>query len=105
MLLSRGVKQNLSEENMQEEKKLVKKKWVGIAIKILKTELVKHDLNYPELQKKLEAIGVIESVEVIRNKMMLGTFSAIFFLQCLHAMGVDDIHLDASFFEDKKDKK
>lgn len=77
----------------------VKKQWANIVLKLLKTELIKRDLNYIELQKKLMSLGVIESVETIRNKMTKGTFSAIFLIQCLRAIGVEVIRLDDAFFE------
>jgi Domain of unknown function (DUF6471) len=61
---------------------------------ILKVELAKHNLTYKQLSDKLSEIGVIESEPNIRNKLSRGTFSAVFFVQCLMAMGINDLRID-----------
>lgn len=73
--------------------------WSKVVLKILKAELLKHDMTYSDLKEKLAAIGVEDSETNIKNKMSRGTFSAIFFLQCLRAMGIKQLILDDSFFE------
>jgi hypothetical protein len=73
--------------------------WSKATSKILKTELAKRDVTYGELKIKLEKMGVKESETNIKNKLSRGTFSAIFFLQCLRALGVQSLLLDDVVFE------
>lgn len=61
---------------------------------MLKVELAKRNLTYKQLSDKLAELGVIESEPNIRNKLSRGTFSAVFFVQCLMAMGSTDVHLE-----------
>ena len=61
---------------------------------ILKSELKRRHLGYKELAEKLEAIGVHDSERNIANKLARGTFTAVFFIQCLEAIGCHTIRLD-----------
>jgi hypothetical protein len=61
---------------------------------MLKVELAKRNLTYKQLSEKLAELGVIESEPNIRNKLSRGTFSAVFLIQCLRAMGTDTLRLD-----------
>jgi hypothetical protein len=61
---------------------------------LLKAELKRRNLSYADLAEKLTALGVNDNERNIANKISRGTFSAIFLLQCLDAMGVRTIHLD-----------
>jgi Domain of unknown function (DUF6471) len=61
---------------------------------MLKVELAKRNLTYKQLSDKLAEMGVIESEPNIRNKLSRGTFSAVFFVQCLMSMGANDLRLD-----------
>jgi hypothetical protein len=42
----------------------------------------------------LAVIGVKDNERNISKKVNRGTFSAVFFLQCMEAIGVQNIHLD-----------
>lgn len=79
---------------------LTKKPSPKTASKIIKLELLKRDMNYFDLERKLTEAGVNESVEGIRNKMSRGGFSAVFFLQCLRAIGVTNLE-----FKEEIDKE
>ncbi len=62
---------------------------------ILKAELKRRDVSYTELAEKLHAIGVKgESERNIANKIARGSFTAVFFVQCLAAIGCHTVHLD-----------
>ena len=61
---------------------------------ILKSELARRGMTYDELCKKLEGIGVSEKPENINNKINRGTFSAIFLVQCLKAIGCENLKID-----------
>jgi hypothetical protein len=78
-----------------------KKFWTKVVLKILKAELAKRDLTYSDLKDKLEKIGIKESEANIKNKLSRGTFSAIFFLQCLRAMEVQTLFFDDAVFAKK----
>lgn len=60
---------------------------------LLKVELAKRNLTYKQLSEKLAAIGVQESEPNIRNKLSRGTFSAVFLIQCLEALGCRSLQL------------
>lgn len=61
-----------------------------------KVRAQRHDLSYADLAEKLAAVGVKENEANIKNKINRGTFTAIFFVQCLEAIGCKTIHLDES---------
>ena len=60
---------------------------------ILKVEMAKRNLTYKQLSEKLAGLGVVESEPNIRNKLSRGTFSAVFLIQCLEAMGSRSLQL------------
>ncbi|HMV01636.1 MAG TPA: DUF6471 domain-containing protein [Chitinophagales bacterium] len=60
---------------------------------ILKSELARRGMTYEELCEKLEAIEVSEKPENINNKINRGTFSAIFLIQCLKAIGCENLKI------------
>jgi hypothetical protein len=62
---------------------------------ILKAELKRRHVSYAELADKLHAIGVKgESERNLANKIARGSFTAVFFIQCLAAIGCKTIHLE-----------
>jgi 3-mercaptopyruvate sulfurtransferase SseA len=68
--------------------------WKAKVKGLLKAELKRRDLTYSDLAKKLAAIGVSDNERNISNKVGRGTFSAIFFVQCLEAIGCKNVHLE-----------
>jgi hypothetical protein len=70
-------------------------KWENKAKTLLRVELTKQGLSYKDLQGKLAAIGVVEEEPAIRNKVGRGKFSAAFLLQCLSAIGVSSLSVEA----------
>lgn len=67
--------------------------WKREARRILRAELAAKDVSLKELARKLEVVGVEEDAKVLSNKINRGTFSFIFFLQCMKALGVETITL------------
>ena len=61
---------------------------------ILKGELKRRNVSYRQLVERLEAIGVHESEKNINNKISRGGFTAVFFVQCLVAIGVRELRLE-----------
>jgi hypothetical protein len=68
--------------------------WQAMTKGIIRAELARRQLTYAELAERLAAIGVKDNERNISNKVNRGTFSAVFFLQCMEAIGVQNIHLN-----------
>jgi signal recognition particle subunit SEC65 len=67
--------------------------WQREARRILKTELVAEEVSFKELARALKQFGIDEEPKVLSNKVNRGTFSFIFFLQCMRAIGTKTIKL------------
>ena len=72
---------------------VVEEHWDTRVKAILKAELKRKGVTYARLTGKLAAIGVAENEPNIRNKLARGKFTAVFFLQCLEAIGVKQLQL------------
>ena len=68
--------------------------WESKAANLLKAELKRKGVTYSQLVERLADIGIIEKEVNVRNKLSRGKFSAAFFLQCLKAIGSQQLHLD-----------
>ena len=73
--------------NMDEEE------WKKHAKNMLKAELTRRGISYEMLVAKLKAIGVDENYNSINTKINRGSFSFVFALQCLSAIGAQEIRL------------
>jgi Domain of unknown function (DUF6471) len=71
-----------------------RKDWQAQVKGILKGELKRRNLSYSDLAEKLAAVGVKDSERNISNKISRGTFTAIWFIQCMEAIGAKTIHLE-----------
>ena len=69
--------------------------WTEKTKGILKAELKWRNVTYGQLVEKLAEIGVEETDVNIRNKIARGGFTAVFFVQCLTAIGCQTLHLGA----------
>ena len=72
------------------------KDWQARVKGILKAELKRRNLSYADLAEKLGAVGVKDNERNISNKIARGSFTAVFFVQCMEAIGCRTIHLDDS---------
>jgi Domain of unknown function (DUF6471) len=68
--------------------------WKIQAKNLLKAELTRRGVDYEMLVHKLKAIGVDENYNSINTKINRGTFSFIFFMQCMKAIGITNVRLD-----------
>ncbi|MEM6408167.1 MAG: DUF6471 domain-containing protein [Pseudomonadota bacterium] len=68
--------------------------WETKAANLLKAELKRQGVTYAQLVEKLDAIGISEKEANVRNKLSRGKFSAAFMLQCLKAIGANNLLLD-----------
>ena len=69
------------------------KQWEDRVKTLLKVELKRQNVTYAELAGKLADIGVMDSEPNIRNKISRGKFTAVFLIQCLTAIGVQEVRL------------
>lgn len=67
--------------------------WNQRATSLLKSQMVLAGVNYEALIQRLAMIGVDESYTGIVNKINRGTFSFVFFMQCMEALGVNEFRL------------
>ena len=67
--------------------------WVNLVKGILRAEMARRGMTYKQLAEKLAEIGVNDTAVNIRNKVARGGFSAVFFVQCLRAIGCASISL------------
>lgn len=73
------------------------KEWQDRVKGILKAELKRRNVSYRQLSEKLADIGVDVSERNINNKISRGGFTAVFFMQCLNAIGCQTLHLQDSW--------
>lgn len=67
--------------------------WQAKVKGLLKAELARRSLSYADLAEKLAAIGIEDNERNIANKIARGSFTAVFFVQCMDAIGCRTIHL------------
>jgi Domain of unknown function (DUF6471) len=72
------------------------KDWAAQVKGILKAELKRRNVSYADLAERLEAVGINDNERNIANKIARGSFTAVFFVQCLEAIGCHTIHLNGS---------
>ena len=68
--------------------------WNEEAAKLLKIELIKRNMTHNQLAEKLNALGISESANSIKQKIFRGTFQFSFFLQCAVALDLRVLKLD-----------
>ncbi len=70
--------------------------WKSEIKQLLKSELVRRDITHEQLVAYLNRIGVIETKASIDSKLSRGSFSATFMLQCLFAIGCENLPINLS---------
>jgi hypothetical protein len=70
--------------------------WEAQVKGILKAELKRRNITYADLAEKLEAIGVKDNERNIANKIARGSFTAVFFVQCLEAIGCHTVQINGT---------
>ena len=69
------------------------KEWQDRVKGVLKAELKRKGVSYADLAAKLTKMGIPETERNISNKLSRGSFTAVFFVQCLLAIGVHTVRL------------
>ena len=67
--------------------------WPARVKGLLKAELKRKGVSYRDLAEKLTAMGIPETEPNIANKISRGGFTAVFFVQCLIAIGAHTLRL------------
>lgn len=62
--------------------------WRDVAKGMVKAELKRQNLTYGDLAQRLTAMGLDETETSVRNKVGRGSFSFVFALQAMTAIGV-----------------
>lgn len=78
---------------MSQKKTIDNSGWEEEVKGLLKAELAKNRISHEDLTKRLAAIGVKTTKASIDSKLSRGTFSAVFLLQCLRAIGRDKLDI------------
>lgn len=68
--------------------------WETRVANMLKAELKRQGVTYGQLVERLNAMGVDEKEVNIRNKLARGKFSAVFLVQCLEAIGLNQMRIN-----------
>jgi hypothetical protein len=68
--------------------------WVNLVKGLLRAEMTRRGITYDQLAVRLADLGVTDSAVNIRNKVARGGFSAVFFIQCLKAIGCTTLRLE-----------
>lgn len=68
--------------------------WHKLATSTIKVELTKANIGYEELVQRLATVGVQESYTGIAAKINRGTFSFMFFMQCMKAINKNQITVE-----------
>lgn len=71
-----------------------KPEWSERVKRYLKAELKRHDVSYGELARRLKEAGMDETEASVSNKVSRGTFTAIFFLASLSAIGCETVNVN-----------
>ena len=71
-----------------------KPEWSERVKRYLKAELKRHDVSYGELARRLKEQGMEETEASVANKVSRGTFTAIFLLASLTAIGCETVHVN-----------
>ncbi|MGZ8227775.1 MAG: DUF6471 domain-containing protein [Methylococcaceae bacterium] len=73
---------------------MTEEEWKQYAAQTLKAELARLGVGYEDLIQRLQAIGVEESYKGLASKINRGTFSFLFFAQCMKALGVREVRIN-----------
>ena len=74
--------------------------WATACSRLIKAELAREDVTLAKLAKRLSRLGVVETETTLKNKLYRGTFSTVFFLQCMRALGKASVDINSVIAED-----
>lgn len=86
-------------ESAQQPEFPSEKAWEELTKNLLRAEMMKRGVSFATLPEKLAAIGVTDTESNLRNKVGRGRFTAVFFMQCMFALGASWIEVPDSVEE------
>ena len=69
------------------------KAWEEMVKNILRAEMMRRGVSYAGLADRLDEYGIEDNELNLRNKVSRGRFTAVFFMQCMQALGVDILQI------------
>lgn len=72
------------------------KAWEEMVKNMLRAQMMLEGVSYAALAERLAAFGITDNELNLRNKVSRGRFTAVFFMQCMKALGADRIKMPAS---------
>lgn len=69
--------------------------WATACSRLLKAEIARTDITLAKLAKRLQRMGVEETETTLKNKLYRGTFSMVFFVQCMRALGQGPVDVNS----------
>ena len=75
------------------------KVWEKMVKNILRAEMMRRGVSYAGLAERLQEQGVEDNELNLRNKVSRGRFTAVFFMQCMQAIGVDLLQIPPAIEE------
>ena len=73
---------------------MMEKEWSKQATNMIKAELSRKGVTYDQLQEKMAVLGIEETANAINVKINRGTFSFVFFMQVMKAIGAKTLRLE-----------
>lgn len=73
--------------------KAIEYDWEAEAKRLLKAELARAGVSHKVLVTRLEAMGIEDNTAALASRITRGKFSFVFFLQCMRALGVDEVRV------------
>ena len=75
------------------------KVWEEMVKNILRAEMMRRGVSYAGLAERLQVHGVEDNELTLRNKVSRGRFTAVFFMQCMQALGVELLQIPQAIEE------
>jgi hypothetical protein len=74
-------------------------RWVGLAARVVRVALMRKDVGYTELARRLTAFGILEDDKALASRVALGRVRLELFLQILNAIDAELPVIWAGAFE------
>ncbi|MBU2341241.1 MAG: hypothetical protein KKE77_08375 [Alphaproteobacteria bacterium] len=75
------------------------KVWEEMVKNILRAEMMRRGVSYAGLAERLQEHGIEDNELNLRNKVSRGRFTAVFFMQCMQALGVELLQIPQAIEE------
>jgi hypothetical protein len=82
--------------HMEDNVHIDEEAWERLVKNMLRAEMMRQGVSYEQLVVRLAALGIVDNVLNLRNKVSRGRFTAPFFVQCLVALGIDRMLVPAA---------